>query len=161
MFTDPNTLVTALLISNLALVILIIIWLIVIQVRVRRLLKGKNAKTLEDTILNLQKQAEDYKAFKHDSVNYFKNIEQRLRRSIRRVETIRFNPFQGTGSGGNQSFSTAFIDEEGNGVVISSLYSRDRTSIFSKPLSKYKSEYELTDEEKNAIGEAKNKLQQN
>src|SRR6185369_3846142 len=72
-------------------------------------------------------------------------IELRLKKSIRGVETIRFNPFKD--SGGNHSFATALISEEGDGVVISSLYARDRVNIFAKPIKKHVSDFELTGEE--------------
>lgn len=65
--------------------------------------------------------------------------------------TVRFNPFQGKGIGGNQSFSSVFVDEEGNGVVITSMHTRERTNVFAKPLKNWGSEYELSEEEKRAI----------
>jgi hypothetical protein len=71
---------------------------------------------------------------------------------------LRFNPFKGTGDGGNQSFSTAFVSEKGDGAIISSLYSRDRVSIFCKPLASFESSFELTDEEKEVLEAAKVKL---
>ena len=43
------------------------------------------------------------------------------------------------------------LDEDGNGVVLSSLYSRERMSVFAKPIKNNKSEYELTAEEKEAL----------
>jgi hypothetical protein len=89
---------------------------------------------------------------------YLHIVEERLKKSIRGVETVRFNPFKGTGDGGNQSFATALIDEEGNGVVISSIFARDRTSIFSKPIYKYVSSHELSEEELEAITKAKAKM---
>jgi len=39
-------------------------------------------------------------------------------------------------------------------VVLSSLYARDRMSIFAKPVKNNKSEYELTEEEKEALKKA-------
>jgi len=78
-------------------------------------------------------------------------IEKRLRKSVQSVHTVRFNPFKGTGGGGNQSFATSFLNEEGDGVVLSSIYSRDRVSIFAKPVKKHSSEYELSEEEKEAV----------
>ena len=81
-----------------------------------------------------------------------------MKRSLQSVETVRFNPFKGSGEGGNQSFSTSFVSENGDGVVISSLYSRDRISVFSKPLSKFQSSFELTDEEKKVIEDSKKNL---
>ena len=47
------------------------------------------------------------------------------------------------------------LNEEGDGVVFSSLYSRDRMSIFAKPVKNNNSEYELTSEEKQALEKAK------
>ncbi len=88
----------------------------------------------------------------------FQTIDKKLSRTVSGNETVRFNPFQGAGLGGNQSFATALINAEGDGVVISSLYSRDRVSIFSKPIKKFSSEYELTAEEKEALQKAKGSL---
>ena len=46
------------------------------------------------------------------------------------------------------------LNEEGNGVVLSSLYSRERMSIFAKPIKNGKSEYELTEEESKSFQHA-------
>ena len=101
----------------------------------------------------------DLNEFRKDSIEYYKDVEKRLSRSIQAVETIRFNPFKGDGVGGSQSFSTTFSNEKGDGVIISSLYSRDRVSIFSKPLSKFESTFEFTPEEKETLENAKKSLQ--
>lgn len=145
-------------IAVLALLFVILLVLFIRQnIRLKRILKGKGAKTLEDSINTLEKKINEHEKFRQESILYFQNIEKRIQSSVRGVETIRFNPFRGTGSGGNQSFATAILDENGDGAVISSLYSRDRTSVFSKPLKKFKSEFELSEEEKEAIQKAKQK----
>ena len=77
----------------------------------------------------------------------------KLKKSIRGLEIIRFNPFPDQGS--NQSFAIGMLNEEGDGVVFSSLYSRERMSIFAKPIKNNKSEYELSTEEKEALEKAK------
>ena len=46
------------------------------------------------------------------------------------------------------------LNEDGDGVVFSSLYSRERTSIYAKPIKNGKSEYELTKEEQEALKKA-------
>ena len=51
-----------------------------------------------------------------------RQINTKLKKAIRGVETVRFNPFPDQGS--NQSFAIGMLSEEGNGVVMSSLYSR-------------------------------------
>ena len=80
-------------------------------------------------------------------------MDARIRTSLRGIDTIRFNPFKDQGS--NQSFAIGLLNEEGTGVVISSLYSRDRVSVFAKPIKKGQPEYDLTEEEsivfKNAL----------
>jgi hypothetical protein len=141
-----------------AIVVILVGWTIRLEIKIKKLLIGKDAKSLEDSIANAKENLEKLNLFQRESSLYFKNIEKRLHRSLQAIETIRFNPFKGTGDGGNQSFSTAFVSEDGDGVVISSLYSRDRVSVFSKPLKKFESNFELTEEEKEVIGTSKTNL---
>ena len=150
------------LIISYALILCIVIlvgWIIRLEIKLHRLLLGKNSRSLEDSIVEGHKNLERLNEFQKEAITHFVNVEKRLNRSIQAVETIRFNPFKGTGEGGNQSFATSFISENGNGVVISSLYSRDRVSVFSKPLEKFGSTFELTEEEKEVIKNSKNNLQ--
>lgn len=131
------------------------IWNIRLEVKLRRLLSGKNAKSLEDTIVHIREGHDEFCSFRKEVEQYLELVEERLMRSVQGIETIRFNPFKGTGSGGNQSFSTAFLNESGNGVVISTLYARDRMSFFSKPVINFSSTHELTSEEKETIEKAR------
>ncbi|MCX6701611.1 MAG: DUF4446 family protein [Candidatus Zambryskibacteria bacterium] len=140
-------------------IVILIGWIVRIEIKMWKLLRGKNGKSLEDSIVSAHENLEKLNEFQKESILYFINIEKRLNRSIQAVETIRFNPFKGTGEGGSQSFSTSFLSENGDGVVISSLYSRDRVSVFSKPLIKFESSFELTDEEKGVVGGAKKNLE--
>ena len=142
----------------LALIIIILfIWVIWLQNKLGKLLIGKS-KTLDQSFAELNKEIKDLKKFRSESEETFKNHESRLRKTISGLETIRFNPFKGDGSGGNQSFATAFLNEENDGVVISSMYSRDHVSIFAKPIKSLKSEYELTGEEKKALDKAEESI---
>ena len=127
--------------------------------RMSRLLRGKSGKSLEETVVKSAADMERFKQFRKEIEQYLETVEKRLHTSVRGVSTVRFNPFRGTGDGGNQSFASAFIDEAGNGVVLSTLQTRERMSIFAKPLKDGKSEYELTGEEKEAIKLARQKLQ--
>lgn len=134
--------------------ILLIIWIIRLEFRLARLLIGKNARTLEDSFVSITSDLKELHQFTKEMEHYLGHVERRLKRSVQGVETVRFNPFKGTGSGGNQSFSTAFINEKGDGVVLTSMYARDRISMFAKPLKEFKSEFELSDEEKESINRA-------
>ncbi len=142
----------------IACVVVLIGWFIRLEVKLHRMLKGKNGASLEDSIVSAHENLERLNDFQKEVINHFINVEKRLGRSIQAVETIRFNPFKGTGEGGNQSFATSFVSENGDGVVISSLYSRERVSVFSKPLGKFVSKFELTEEEKVVVNNSKNFL---
>ena len=141
-----------------ALVIILIGWIVRLEIKIHKLLSGKDGKSLENSILQSIENLGRLNSFQKEAIDYFENIEKRLRRSIQAVETIRFNPFKGTGDGGNQSFSTTLINEKGDGVVVSSLYSRDRVSVFSKPIKKFESSFELTEEERATIANSKESL---
>ena len=153
-FSDPLFAIYALLLS----VAILVGWIIWVEIKIRRLLAGKNGQSLEEAIVSAHQNLEKLNEFQTEAVLHFTNVEKRLNRSVQAVETVRFNPFKGEGVGGNQSFSTAFVNQNGDGVVISSLYSRERVSLFSKPLNKFTSHFELTVEEKEVIENSKEKL---
>lgn len=141
----------------LILIIFTIGWLARLEIKLRKLLGGKN-QSLDEAVSEMRKELAALKKYKDASEKYLEQVEQRLKKSITGVETVRFNPFKGNGSGGNQSFATAFVSEEGNGVVISSLYSREHVSVFAKPVKNLSSEYELTAEEKESLQKAESKI---
>ena len=130
-----------------------VIWAWSTEKRLKRFFIGKKAKDLEDTIITLEENIEKLKLAKEKAENEIKEINQKLKKSLRGLETIRFNPFPDQGS--NQSFAIGILNEDDDGVVISSLYSRDRMSIFAKPVKNGKSEYDLTSEEKEVLQKAK------
>lgn len=123
--------------------------------RVSRLLRGSKAMTIEDSLVEIAKELDSLTEYKENSEEYLKRVERRLRKSTQSIQTRRFNPFKGTGTGGNQSFAAAFLNEDGEGLIISSLYASDRMSVFAKPVHKFVSTFELTDEENAALEKAK------
>ena len=124
-------------------------WIISTEKRLKRFFIGKKAKDLEDTIIEIAKL---YIA-KEKIEEKLLVISNKTKQSIRGLETIRFNPFSDQGS--NQSFAIAMLNEDGDGVVLSSLYARDRMSVFAKPIKNNKSEYELSNEEKEVLSKIK------
>jgi hypothetical protein len=134
-------------------IIIIAIWIFVTEKRLRKFFLGKKAKDLEDTIVILEQNITNLKEAKDDLKKEVGVINTKLRKSVRGLEAIRFNPFPDQGS--NQSFAIGMLNEEGDGVVLSSLYSRERMSIFAKPIKNNKSEYELSAEEKEVLEKTK------
>ena len=72
--------------------------------------------------------------------------------SITKVGVVRFNPFKDTG--GDQSFVIALLNSNNNGIVLSSLYTREGNRVYTKPIEKGTSTYHLSKEEEKAIAEA-------
>ena len=142
--------------SLLCITLLFVVWHA--HRRISRILRGKNTLTIEESILELAKELDSLTNFKERAEEYHKDVEERLRKSVQSIETKRFNPFKGTGTGGNQSFASAFINENGDGLILSSLYSSDRMSVFAKPVQNFTSTFELTEEEAEALENAKNKV---
>ena len=129
-----------------------IIWQMRTEKRLHKLLRGKSAESLEDTFATLAAEVDNLKSLQREVITHMKVVDAKLSRSVRNIETIRFNPFHESGS--NQSFSTAMVNDAGDGVVISSLYSRERVSVFAKPVKDGKAEYELTGEEEQVLSKA-------
>lgn len=133
-------------------VVIILLWILMIEIRLKKIFSGTNARNLEEMIVIVGKKINQLEQTQAEINKHLIKIDDRLNKSIRNIETIRFNPFIDAGS--NQSFAIAFMNDEGNGVVMSSLYARDRMSIFAKPVVNGKSTFELSNEEKEVLEKA-------
>ncbi len=134
-------------------IVIILLWIGLTEYRFRRFFAGTKAKNLEDVMIKLGNQMAELKETQIEINKHLEVADKRLDKSIRSVETIRFNPFLDAGS--NQSFAISFLNDEGDGVVMSSLYARDRMSIFAKPIINGKSDFELSTEEKEVLEKSK------
>lgn len=83
-------------------------------------------------------------------------MSETLQHCITRIGIVRFNPFGEVG--GNQSFAIALLDREDTGIVISSLYGRESSRFYGKPIVKGKSTYVLSKEEEEAVRRAQKGL---
>ncbi len=147
---------TIIMYALMGVIIALALWVMRQERRLNKFFYGKDAKSLEDTVVNIKEGIERLDVSQKDTAEYLKAFDQKLQKSIRAVETVRFNPFKDSGS--NQSFATAFLNQEGDGVLISSLYSRERVSIYAKPIKRLASSYELSEEERGALQNAKDSL---
>ena len=138
---------------TIGITILLAAWLGLIEWRLKKLFRGKKAGDLEGVLYSLGEDLKNLNLNQEKTEKYLKEVEERLRKSLKQVGIVRFNPFNDTGS--NQSFSIALLDENGDGVVISTLYSRDNIKTYAKPIKAYKSEHNLTPEEEEAIKRTK------
>lgn len=76
-------------------------------------------------------------------------MREQMKGCVQKVKLMRYNAFTDTGS--NLSYSLAVLDENNNGVVLSSLYGREDNRSYAKPVENGKSTYQLSDEEKEVL----------
>lgn len=76
-------------------------------------------------------------------------MREQMKGCVQKVKLMRYNAFSDTGS--NLSYSLAVLDENNNGVVLSSLYGREDNRSYAKPVENGKSTYQLSDEEKDVL----------
>jgi hypothetical protein len=139
-------------------IVFLVAWIMYLEWRLHSLFKGGQVSSLEHMIRGLADDRADHTRFQQEMEAYLSNVEKRLRRSMQGSAVTRFNPFKGDGSGGNQSSTTALLSEEGDGLVMTILYARDRVSAYTKPIERFVSPIELTEEEQEAILKVQQKL---
>ncbi|MEN6521883.1 MAG: DUF4446 family protein [Armatimonadota bacterium] len=81
------------------------------------------------------------------------SLTVQLAGSLQNIGLVRFDAFPDVG--GAQSFAVALLDQNKNGVVISSLYGRTDSRIYAKEIVGGRSSHTLSDEEMDAIRRAK------
>jgi Protein of unknown function (DUF4446) len=76
-------------------------------------------------------------------------LETLARTDVSRVGFVRYDAFEDTGS--ELSYALALLNREGDGVVISSIYSRTDTRTYGKAVNRYKPAVNASEEELRAI----------
>ena len=80
-------------------------------------------------------------------------VHRDLRQSLRNVAVVRYDAFGDMG--GRLSFSCAVVDDEGDGLVISSIHARGESRTYAKGIVGGSSEITLTPEEQEALSAAR------
>jgi hypothetical protein len=141
----------------MAVAIAVLLALVVVQwVRVgravdayRQLVRDGSGGSLHDVLQTHVARVEEVRGRLGEIDAVQATLEHRTRTSIQHVGLVRFNPFEDTGS--DQSFALALLDDQRDGVVISSLHGRTNTRLFAKPVEGGASSHTLSDEEAQAI----------
>lgn len=79
-------------------------------------------------------------------------VEEKLQPAIVGVGMVRYNAFRETGS--DLSFSLALLDRNLDGVVLTSLFGREESRCYGKPVQQGQSSYPLSEEEVEALEQA-------
>lgn len=148
----------------LALMILVSILIIIIIItyaslnklekRYRKLMRGVNNKNLEEMVLSYLDKIDEVK--EQNEVMKQKNdqINLELKSCVQKTSMIRYKAFDDVGS--DLSFSIALLDGNNNGAVLTSIYGRNESTTYAKPIDKGISRYDLSEEENKVLEQAMN-----
>ncbi len=134
-------------------VVILLIYVIYLHIKINRFTRGETGASLESLIKQCVDSVSDIEKKNELISEHALSLNERVSHALRNAQTIRYKAFEAGGS--NQSFSIALLNEKGNGVIITSLHARDRISTFAKPIEKYLSSYDLTEEEESVIAQAR------
>src|SRR3989344_6580947 len=137
----------------LAIDIFLIVLFFLLNAKIRTMFRGGGSMDLDKVLLYLQGRDEVSQKEIETLKKRLEIAEDELSKDISKIGLVRYNPF--SDAGGDQSFALALLNEQKNGVVISSLYGREMNRVYAKKIEKGESaKHQLTDEERQAISEA-------
>lgn len=118
----------------------------------RKLTKNTSETDLKKILEKVLSREEQNKSEIGELARRISFVEEDGRLHVQKLSLVRFNPFKELG--GDHSFSLAILNAEDSGIIITSLHTRDRTRVYMKDIKKGKSTFELSEEERKALGQA-------
>lgn len=113
-----------------------------------------NGKNIDENLKVYMDRVQKVEDLNKEIIQYCESLDKTVDTCIQKIGIVRYNAFKDVGS--NLSFTLALLNNNNNGVVLNGIYSRDNSNIYAKPIKDGKSEYVLSDEEKEAIEKAIN-----
>lgn len=139
-----------------ALVLILIIIMIVNGVKMKKLKKkyeafmaGKNAASLEDTLIKCLNQVEDLIASDEHTQEKVQMVLDHLDNTYQKVGLVKYDAFNEMG--GKLSFSLALLNRKNNGFIINAMHSREGCYTYIKEIIDGNSVIMLAEEEKEAL----------
>ena len=151
-----QTYINEILVLIFAFLLFLLIWNIILQIRLSglkkrfiRFTRGNLGGNLEELIIDYTNEITKIKETQEINSKNIRQILNRIEKSKGNLGITRYNAFSDTGS--DLSYSIALLDDQENGVVITSIYNREQSNTYAKPIEKGTSTYRLSEEEKKAI----------
>ncbi|KJS87052.1 MAG: hypothetical protein JM58_05420 [Peptococcaceae bacterium BICA1-8] len=118
------------------------------------LLSGVGNINLEEIILSNAQRLNCLEEDVKENENKLLTLDERVDSCLKNPSFKRYNAFDGVG--GEQSFSLALMDDNGTGLIISSIHGRDDARTYAKTIVAGKPKFNLSDEEKAVLSIALN-----
>lgn len=113
---------------------------------------AKSKKKQPSTPRELQKRVMELEEQLNKVSQELEVFQRDMREAFTKIGMVRFNPFGEIG--GDQSFSVSLLNQEDTGIVITSHYGKEMNRMYAKPVKRGTSEYQLSEEEQQAIKKA-------
>lgn len=152
---DPAYLFIGLSILTLGLLIVTIFCLVQYKKLYRSydmFMRGKDAETLEDTILDLMEEAAFLRAADRSSKEVIQSMQEQVKAGYQKTGLVKYNAFKGMG--GNLSFVLAVLDDNNTGIILNAVHSREGCYLYLKDVDQGGTEILLGNEEKEALEQA-------
>lgn len=120
--------------------------------RVDALTRGKDTESLEDIIVNFLERVESLEEGEEITRAALNAIKDNLKITYQKTGLVKYDAFREMS--GALSYSLALLDKENNGVLISSMYSREGCYTYAKEIIKGESKINLSEEEAEALKQA-------
>ena len=152
---DPAYIIMGLVI----LVVLLLILAIITMTKLRRLdrkydyfMRGKDAETLEDIIMDEIDELRDLRAEDRSNKDSIRTLNRNFRASFQKYGIVKYNAFKGMG--GNLSFALAVLDYTNSGFVMNCVHSREGCYLYIKEVDMGQTDIVLGNEEQEALEQA-------
>jgi Protein of unknown function (DUF4446) len=134
--------------------ILVRFWMLLNGTRKKfgHLLNENSSQNIEELLLEHLKERQGLRTHIEQLDDRVISLERKIQRSKRHLGLVRYDAFPDIG--GNQSFTLAVYDDNGDGAILSSIVGRADNKVYGKNLISGKSDHNLTDEDEQAILEA-------
>jgi len=136
----------------LILVVYTMVRLSSMRARYREMMRGSQSDDLEGMLLQHISAVEKVAATNARILEENELIRQFLRKTLVRTAMVRFRAFEDMG--GDLSYAVAMLDADNNGVIFSSIFAREDSRSYVKPIEAGRSSYKLTREEAEALEKA-------
>ena len=120
--------------------------------RYDRFMRGKDAETLEDTMISILEQLKDLNVKDRANKDMMKSLSKQVKDSFQKFGFVKYNAFKGMG--GNLSFVLAMLDDNNTGFVLDAVHSREGCYLYLKEVEEGATEVLLGSEEQEALEQA-------
>lgn len=125
--------------------------------RVNQFMGQNDGSDFEDMLNNFIEQSNAIDERQGRIVDEISALRNQIKFCIQKVGIVRYNPFEEVG--GDLCYAVAILDENDDGIVLNSVYSRDGCYTYAKPIEKGRCvKYKLSAEEEEAVLDAKKSL---